>query len=127
MTNVHVTSFTELHQALERCRDNSPWIFRGQSNPLWKLVPKAGRPPFDRIEDDAILARADLCCPTELLTNPAPNVSSPWKQSCGFLPPGRVLATVETKLHRNKFRARKITFAGRSASRRMKYGYQAVP
>jgi hypothetical protein len=28
---------------------------------------------------------------------------------------------------RRKFRARNSTFAGRSASRRMKYGYQSVP
>lgn len=56
MTKVRVTSFSELHQALERCRDNPLWIFRGQSNASWKLVPKAGRTPFDRIEDDALFA-----------------------------------------------------------------------
>jgi hypothetical protein len=56
MKKVRVRSFTELHNALTRCRENSLWIFRGQSNAAWKLIPRGGRPPFDSIEDDALFS-----------------------------------------------------------------------
>lgn len=56
MKNLRVKSFSELHRALERCRDNPFWIFRGQSNASWRLIPKAGRYPFNRVEDDYLFA-----------------------------------------------------------------------
>jgi hypothetical protein len=56
MLKLRIKSFTELHRALERCRDNPLWIFRGQSDVSWKLIPRAGRPPFNNIEDDALFA-----------------------------------------------------------------------
>lgn len=41
---ISVSSFIELHEALQQFRKNQIWIFRGQKNdPTWKLRPKAGR------------------------------------------------------------------------------------
>lgn len=39
-----VSSFAELHLRLAGLRDG--WIFRGHSDASWKLVPKAGRDPY---------------------------------------------------------------------------------
>lgn len=39
-------SFSELHEAFARYRKSNHWIFRGQSNPEWLLVPKTGRPQY---------------------------------------------------------------------------------
>lgn len=38
------TSFADLHDRLSSYRGG--WIFRGHSDPAWRLVPKGGRPPF---------------------------------------------------------------------------------
>lgn len=48
-----VSSFTELHEALSKHRqgDKGFRIYRGHSNVEWKLIPKAGRPPFDQSND----------------------------------------------------------------------------
>jgi hypothetical protein len=56
MERIKVRSFVELHQALAPSREGLTWIFRGQSDAAWKLVPRAGRPPYDEIDDDALLA-----------------------------------------------------------------------
>jgi hypothetical protein len=55
-TSVVVRSFEELHGALEIFRSNPVCLFRGQGNAAWKLVPKAGRPPFDRYEYECLVA-----------------------------------------------------------------------
>lgn len=47
-----VESFSELHQVLKNYRDNSLWLFRGHSNLNWSLVPKAGRAPYDKYDDE---------------------------------------------------------------------------
>jgi hypothetical protein len=50
-----VSEFAQLHKAFDRYRGEiAPCFFRGQSDAAWKLKPKAGRPPFDSIEDDAL-------------------------------------------------------------------------
>ena len=41
-----VASFFELHEVLSSFRQYASWIFRGQSDPAWKLVPKFGRIQF---------------------------------------------------------------------------------
>ena len=42
-----VTSFTELHTVLRsKYRGNFQWLFRGQANSKWHLLPKAGRQQF---------------------------------------------------------------------------------
>lgn len=51
ITSYHVKSFEELHQVLSNFRRDGRWVFRGQSNPEWELVPKAGRPPYDSSND----------------------------------------------------------------------------
>lgn len=40
-----VESFIELHESLARYRDDL-WVFRGQSDPAWRLLPKIGREVF---------------------------------------------------------------------------------
>jgi hypothetical protein len=49
-TRVH--NFKELHTCLSRYRKNNVWIFRGQADPSWKLIPKAGRSPFNASDDN---------------------------------------------------------------------------
>ena len=47
-----IKSFKELHEALDGYRDNSLWLFRGHSSEKWDLVPKAGRSPYDKHNDE---------------------------------------------------------------------------
>jgi len=49
-----VGSFAELHDVLARYR-KSRWLFRGQANADWALVPKAGRPPYEGCDDKSYL------------------------------------------------------------------------
>jgi FRG domain-containing protein len=42
-----VRSFAQFHEALSFCRRDGRWLFRGQSDLKWNLVPKLGRKPFD--------------------------------------------------------------------------------
>ena len=46
-----VRSFHELHEALSRYHNSTVWVFRGQNNPDWKIVPKAGRAPYSYNDD----------------------------------------------------------------------------
>ena len=46
-----VESFAQLHEELQQFRDDNTWIYRGQGNPDWPLVPSAGRPPFSGRDD----------------------------------------------------------------------------
>jgi hypothetical protein len=46
-----VKSFHELHDAFTRFGKSTLWLFRGQSDPEWPLLPKAGRPPYSRNND----------------------------------------------------------------------------
>jgi len=48
---VMVKSFEELHQALKKYRQSNEWIFRGQGDLAWDLVPRAGRKPYLGIND----------------------------------------------------------------------------
>ncbi len=45
-----VGSFKQFHAVLSEFRDTR-WYFRGHASLDWDLVPKAGRPPFDQIDD----------------------------------------------------------------------------
>lgn len=51
MNEYTVNNFVELHEVLSRYRTDIRWLFRGQSNPIWPLLPKAGRPEFRRCND----------------------------------------------------------------------------
>jgi hypothetical protein len=55
-STVRVRTFAELHAIFQGLRDDPLWIFRGQSDARWKLVPKAGRGPFKQLEDDCLFA-----------------------------------------------------------------------
>ena len=52
MKEIRIRSFIELHQALQAYQKSNLWLFRGQTNPDWDLVPKAGRPPFIDTDDE---------------------------------------------------------------------------
>ncbi len=51
-----ISRFPDLLQYLDefRCK-NEDWMFRGQADVAWELVPKAGRPDFARINDLELL------------------------------------------------------------------------
>jgi len=55
MKEYRVSSFNELHEILASFRRDNRWVFRGQSNAKWQLIPKVGRPPFDECDDKRIL------------------------------------------------------------------------
>jgi hypothetical protein len=46
-----VSNFAELHNVLERYKKPAHWVFRGQSNKDWDLIPKAGRKEYNSISD----------------------------------------------------------------------------
>jgi FRG domain len=48
MTEFTVSDFSSLHKLLSKYLSREEWVFRGQSNAAWTLVPKVGRPPFCR-------------------------------------------------------------------------------
>lgn len=54
MTEITITSFSELHLALEECRERTNWLFRGQSDANWNLTPKCARPPYSARDDNEI-------------------------------------------------------------------------
>lgn len=49
--NMDITSFKELHEALSEYKGYSQWIFRGHSDPSWKLIPKIGRPLYSKSQE----------------------------------------------------------------------------
>lgn len=49
-TEPKITSFTELHERLMALKQQV-FMFRGHSDPTWKLVPKAGRTPYSSHDD----------------------------------------------------------------------------
>lgn len=51
MVEHSASSALELHRILAKYRTDRRWLFRGQSRLSWKLVPKAGRPPYDWVDD----------------------------------------------------------------------------
>jgi hypothetical protein len=54
MEQLKANNFAALHKILCRFRKDKRWIFRGHSDTNWKLLPKAGRPPFCFIEDKPV-------------------------------------------------------------------------
>lgn len=47
----NVSNFSELHATLSEYRKSNRWVFRGHSDPAWKLLPKAGREPYNKSDD----------------------------------------------------------------------------
>ncbi|MCY6372404.1 hypothetical protein [Clostridium ganghwense] len=51
MNEVRITRFEELHNSLSKYKKDSRWLFRGQADISWKLIPKAGRAPYNKCSD----------------------------------------------------------------------------
>ncbi|WP_426661903.1 FRG domain-containing protein [Rhodanobacter aciditrophus] len=54
---MQASSFEELHALLVPFRGDKRWLFRGQSDAQWPLLPKAGRPQYSEV-DDALVFEA---------------------------------------------------------------------
>ncbi|EDS78316.1 FRG domain family [Clostridium botulinum C str. Eklund] len=52
MIEVRIENFQQLHNALLKYKNDDKWIFRGQGKASWKLVPKAGRMPYNKANDE---------------------------------------------------------------------------
>jgi len=51
---MEISNFKELHEALSPYKGDSQWIYRGQGNPSWKLIPKVGRTPYNKADEKVI-------------------------------------------------------------------------
>lgn len=56
MKEYRIAAFTELHDRLQAYRLDRRWIFRGQGNAVWSLVPRAGRVPSTKGDDSVVFA-----------------------------------------------------------------------
>lgn len=48
---MQITSFEEFHATFSVYRTDNRWMFRGQSDSSWLVIPKAGRPPYNATKD----------------------------------------------------------------------------
>jgi hypothetical protein len=76
MKSVKVSNFKELHDALSIYRKSNRWMFRGQANPSWSLLPKVGRKQF-KTADDVLMFEAWKRRATEFV-NPKPTNDWEW-------------------------------------------------
>jgi len=56
MKTTMITNFDQLHQAFTSYREQGTWVFRGQSQADWRLLPKAGREPYSCGNDEQYFA-----------------------------------------------------------------------
>ncbi|MGZ4979780.1 MAG: FRG domain-containing protein [Methylobacter sp.] len=49
-----IDNFEALHQVVAKYREDKRWVFRGHSESAWKLLPKAGRSPFNGVNDATV-------------------------------------------------------------------------
>jgi hypothetical protein len=54
MNDTVVKNFHELHEALAAFKHDKRWVFRGQSDVRWPLLPKAGRHPYCEVGDEKL-------------------------------------------------------------------------
>ena len=57
MNEYRVKSLAELHEVLGHHRRDAGWMYRGQPDPDWPLLPRAGRAPFDSGYDEIFFRR----------------------------------------------------------------------
>ncbi len=48
---MQITSFDEFHATFSEYRTDNRWMFRGQSDSSWPVMPKAGRTPYNATND----------------------------------------------------------------------------
>lgn len=51
MEIINISNFKEFHDAFACYRYDTRWVYRGQSNSEWALIPKAGRSPYNLVKD----------------------------------------------------------------------------
>jgi hypothetical protein len=56
ITEERVTNFENLHKAIEGRGYNLGWVYRGQADATWGLIPKIGRTAYLRLEEKMFLA-----------------------------------------------------------------------
>ncbi|WP_175759952.1 FRG domain-containing protein [Burkholderia ambifaria] len=49
-----ISTFEQLHAAFDAYRSDKRWIFRGHAKADWPLIPKAGREPYQQIDDKVV-------------------------------------------------------------------------
>jgi hypothetical protein len=57
MKSVRVSNFKELHDTHSILRKSNRWMFRGQKNPIFFLLPKVGRNQY-KMDDDELMFEA---------------------------------------------------------------------
>lgn len=54
MDEIIVSTFAELHAALDQYASDKCWLFRGHSDANWPILPKVGRSPYSGIDDSTV-------------------------------------------------------------------------
>jgi hypothetical protein len=54
MGEVKIQNFRELHKVFKKYRDDKLWLFRGHSDPAWKLLPKIGRDLYSGVDEKMV-------------------------------------------------------------------------
>jgi len=54
MKEIKIHNFRELHKVIKKYRGEKTWIFRGHSDPTWKLLPKIGRRPYSGVNEKMV-------------------------------------------------------------------------
>lgn len=49
-----ITTFEELHAAVDKFRADKRWLFRGHASSTWELLPKVGRSPYKDVDDKTV-------------------------------------------------------------------------
>ncbi|MCL2916755.1 FRG domain-containing protein [Shewanella litorisediminis] len=50
-SDMDINSFSDFHEAFSAYRKDNRWMFRGQANSDWAVIPKAGRAPYSERSD----------------------------------------------------------------------------
>jgi len=72
MKVIKISSFIELHETMKECRLPGYWLFRGQEDEKWELIPKGKRVPYIT-RDDIVQFRFWKRQAIEYVNNPPAN------------------------------------------------------